>query len=344
LKRERAPMQANGRLPAGMPARVRVVEVGPRDGLQNESGKVDIATRVALIERLAAAGLSMIESGAFVSPKWVPQMADTAEVLARIRRTPGVRYPVLVPNRQGFDAALRAQQERGVPIEEIAVFSAASETFSQKNTHCTIDQGLARFAEVTRLALAEGWRVRGYVSVAFGCPYEGAVSIDRVHDVTRALLDMGCYEVSIGDTTGVATAGAIRRLYERLCASIPAQQLAGHFHDTWGQATANALAMLEFGVPTLDASVAGLGGCPYSPGATGNVASEDIVYLLHGLGIDTGIDLDALIDAGAFISAALGRPSASRVARARGAQREREQRDCGNSASRTRVDGGVAHV
>ncbi len=318
-------MPLSGRPPAGLPARVRVVEVGPRDGLQNEPGKIDTATRVALIERLAAAGLRMIESGAFVSPKWVPQMADTAEVLARVRRTPGVRYPVLVPNRQGFDAALQVQQQRGVPIEEIAVFSAASETFSQKNTHCTIAEGLARFAEVARLALEQGWRVRGYVSVAFGCPYEGAVAVDRVHTVTRALLDMGCYEVSIGDTTGVATAGAVRRVYERLCATIPPQQLAGHFHDTWGQATANALAMLEFGVPALDASVAGLGGCPYSPGATGNVATEDIVYLLHGLGIETGIDLDALIDAGAFIGDALGRPGASRVANARRAQRARER-------------------
>jgi len=307
-----------------LPPSVRVVEVGPRDGLQNESVPISIATRIGLIDRLGAAGLTMIESGAFVSPKWVPQMAGTAEVLAGIARRPGVVYPVLVPNMKGFEAAL-ALERSGVPVGEIAVFSAASETFSQNNTHCSIDDGLTRFAEVTRHALGAGWRVRGYVSVAFGCPYEGQVEASVVASVTRRLLELGCYEVSIGDTTGVATAGAVQRVFDPLCAKIPAGQLAGHFHDTWGQALANTLAMLEFGVSTVDTSVSGLGGCPYSPGATGNLATEDMVYMLHGLGIHTGIDLDRLVDAGSYISAVLGRPVGSRAARARLAQRERAE-------------------
>jgi hydroxymethylglutaryl-CoA lyase len=306
-----------------LPRSVRVVEVGPRDGLQNEPGAITIATRIALIDRLTAAGLSMIESGSFVSPKWVPQMAGTAEVLSGISRAPGVCYPVLVPNMKGFEAALAHQRVSCVPIGEIAVFSAASEAFSQKNTHCSIDEGLARFAEVTRNAQAVGWRVRGYVSVALGCPYEGEVPATRVLEVTRRLLDLGCYEVSIGDTTGIGTPGSVRRLFDLLTGSVPVAQLAGHFHDTWGQALANALAMLEYGVATVDASVAGLGGCPYSPGATGNVATEDMVWMLHGLGIDTGIDFDRLVDAGCFISDALGRPTGSRAARARLAQRAR---------------------
>jgi hydroxymethylglutaryl-CoA lyase len=316
-------------LPPGYPASVRIVEVGPRDGLQNEAGRITTATRVALIDRLSDTGLSMIESGAFVSPRWVPQMADTAEVLAGIARRPGVRYPVLVPNVQGLEAALALEQS-GVPVGEIAVFAAASETFSQKNTHCSIDEGLSRFELVTARALAAGWRVRGYVSVAFGCPYEGAVPPERVASITRRLLDLGCYEVSIGDTTGVATPGAIRTVFAHLRRSIPADRLAGHFHDTWGQALANTLAMLESGVAAVDASVAGLGGCPYSPGATGNVATEDMVYMLHGMGITTGVDLDRLVDAGSFISDALGRPSGSRAARAMIAQRERV-RASGNS-------------
>ncbi|MFO0520082.1 MAG: hydroxymethylglutaryl-CoA lyase [bacterium] len=310
-------------VPAGLPAAVRVVEVGPRDGLQNEPGSIPVATRVELIERLAAAGLSMVESGSFVSPKWVPQMAGTAEVLSGIARRPGVRYPVLVPNMKGFEAALAHQKASGRPVEEIAVFSAASETFSQKNTHCSIGEGLARFEAVARAALAQGWQVRGYVSVAFGCPYEGEVDGARVLAVVQRLLDMGCYEVSIGDTTGVGTAGAVHRLFDRLSRAVPPARLAGHFHDTWGQALANALAMFEHGVATVDASVAGLGGCPYSPGATGNVATEDMVWMLHGLGIGTGIDFDLLVDAGCFISAALGRPTGSRAARARLAQRAR---------------------
>lgn len=304
-----------------MPSSVRVVEVGPRDGLQNEAAAITAATRIALIDRLTAAGLASIESGSFVSPKWVPQMAGTAEVLAGIARAPGVSYPALVPNMHGLEAALAHEQASGIPIGEIAVFSAASETFSQKNTHCSVDEGLARFASVTRRGLDAGWRVRGYVSVAFGCPYEGLVDPGCVLEITRRLLDMGCYEVSIGDTTGIGTAGAVRQLFEQLLGSVPAAALAGHFHDTWGQALANALAMLEYGVATVDASVAGLGGCPYSPGATGNVATEDMVWMLQGLGIETGIDFDRLVDAGVFISEALGRPTAARAARARLAQR-----------------------
>lgn len=307
----------------GLPAAVRIVEVGPRDGLQNESGNIAVATRVALIDRLADAGLTLIESGAFVSPKWVPQMAGTAQVLACIDRRPGVCHPVLVPNMKGFEAALAHEQASGRPVEEIAVFAAASETFSMKNTHCSVDDGLRRCGEVARAAAAHGWRVRGYVSVAFGCPYEGDVDRGRVATVTEQLLDIGCYEVSIGDTTGVGTAGAVHRLFDRLLSGVPATRLAGHFHDTWGQALANTLAMLEHGVATVDASVAGLGGCPYSPGATGNVATEDMVWMLHGLGIHTGIDFDRLVDAGCFISDALGRPSGSRAARARLAQRQR---------------------
>ena len=310
-------------MPAGLPTAVRMVEVGPRDGLQNEPGSIPVATRVELIDRLAAAGLSMVESGAFVSPTWVPQMAGTSQVLSAIARRPGVRYPVLVPNMKGLEAALAHEQASGTPLEEIAVFSAASETFSLKNTRCTVEEGLDRFAEVARAALAQGWRVRGYVSVAFGCPYEGDVPAGRVLDVTRRLLDLGCYEVSIGDTTGIGTAGSVHRLFERLLAQVPAAQLAGHFHDTWGQGLANTLAMLEHGVATVDASVAGLGGCPYSPGATGNVATEDVVWMLHGMGIETGIDFDRLVDAGCFISDALGRQTASRAARARLSARER---------------------
>jgi hydroxymethylglutaryl-CoA lyase len=250
-------------------------------------------------------------------------MAGTAQVLAGIRPRPGVCHPVLVPNMKGFQAALAHEQASGRPVEEIAVFSAASETFSMRNTHCSIDEGLRRFDEVTQSALAHGWRVRGYVSVAFGCPYEGDVDPGRLTAVVHRLLDMGCYEVSIGDTTGVGTAGAVHRLFDHLLSGVPATRLAGHFHDTWGQALANALAMLEHGVATLDASVAGLGGCPYSPGATGNVATEDMVWMLHGLGIHTGIDFDRLVDAGCFISETLGRPTGSRAARARIAQRQR---------------------
>lgn len=305
-----------------VPPRVRVVEVGPRDGLQNEPGAIATSTRVELIERLAACGLPAVESGAFVSPRWVPRMADTAEVLQRLARRPGVDYPVLVPNLKGLEAAIELERSRRVPIGEVAVFIAATESFSMRNTHCTIAQGLERSAEVAREACAQGWRVRGYVSVALGCPYEGAVDPQAVVRVSEALLGMGCYEVSIGDTIGVATPGEVDRLFGQLCRRIEPGRLAGHFHDTWGQALANAVAMLDFGIATLDASVAGLGGCPYAPGATGNVATEDLVYLLHGMGAQTDVNLDALVDTGTWICEQLGRSNGSRVARAMLARRE----------------------
>jgi len=303
------------------PSRVRVVEVGPRDGLQNEPAAVPTATKVALIERLAACGLPVVESGAFVSPRWVPAMSDTAQVLGALSRRPGVAYPVLVPNLKGLETALALAREAAVPVGEVAVFAAATESFSMRNTHCTIAQSLARLGEVARAAHAQGWRVRGYVSVALGCPYEGEVDAAAVERVATELLAAGCYEVSIGDTIGVGTPGQVVRLFDRLCRGIAPGQLAGHFHDTWGQALANALAMLEFGVATIDASVAGLGGCPYAPGATGNLATEDLVYMLHGMGVSTGIDLEALVDTGLWISAQLGRSGASRVARALQARR-----------------------
>lgn len=304
-----------------LPPSVRVVEVGPRDGLQNEACAVSVATRVELIERLAACGLPAVESGAFVSPRWVPRMADTAQVLQRLRRRAGVDYPVLVPNLKGLEAAAELERSLDVPVGEVAVFTAATESFAMRNTHCTIAQSLERLGEVARAARGRGWRVRGYVSVALGCPYEGDVDPAAVVRVSAALLEMGCYEVSIGDTTGVGTPGQVSRLFERLCRDIEPGRLAGHFHDTWGQALANALAMLDFGVATLDASVAGLGGCPYAPGASGNVATEDLVYMLHGMGVRTGIDFEALVDTGAWIGERLGRPNGSRAARAAMARR-----------------------
>ena len=291
-----------------IPHHVKIVEVGARDGLQNEAEVVPTAVKVALIERLAAAGLTVIEAGAFVHPKRVPQMADTAEVLAGLARRPGVRYPVLVPNETGMTRALAAG------AEEVAVFAAASESFSQRNINCSIAESLARFAPVTAAASAHGVTVRGYVSCALGCPYEGEVAPGRVADVAERLAEMGCYEISLGDTIGVGTPGKARAMVEAVAARLPIDRLAVHFHDTYGQALANLHACLELGVATVDASVAGLGGCPYAPGATGNVASEDVLYLLDGLGIETGVDLAKLAAAGAFISAHLGRPPASKAA------------------------------
>ncbi len=291
-----------------LPKSVEIVEVGPRDGLQNEPKSLPAAVKIALIERLAEAGCRVIEAGAFVSPKWVPQMADTAEVLAGIARRPGVRYPVLVPNLQGLERALAAG------AGEIAVFAAASETFTQRNLNCSIAESLARFAPVCEAALAAGLRVRGYVSCVLGCPYEGAVPVARVVEVAAALDAMGCAEVSLGDTIGVGTPLKARAMLEAVAGTVPMARLAVHFHDTYGQALANILACLELGVATVDASVAGLGGCPYAKGASGNVASEDVVYLLDGLGIETGIDLGRLAAAGAYICAELGRPPASKVA------------------------------
>jgi len=300
----------------GIPRKVKLVEVGPRDGLQNEATPVPAAVKVELIHRLQDAGLKVIEATAFVSPKWVPQMADNAEVMAAIRRKPGVSYPVLVPNKKGLDAALAAK------AEEVVVFGAATETFSQKNTNCSIAEGLARFAEVSKVALAAGLKVRGDISVCLGCPYEGEVKPEAVVRIARAFDDMGCYEITIADTIGVGTAGATRAAFEAVMKHIPATRLAGHFHDTYGQAVTNVYAALECGVATFDASVAGLGGCPYAKGATGNVATEDVLYLLDGLGVETGVDIDKLIAAGEYICGVLGRPTHSKAARALAAKRK----------------------
>lgn len=300
-----------------LPARVRIVEVGPRDGLQNEQAMAPVDVRVALIELLADAGLTSIEAGSFVSAKSVPQMARTEEVLARLRSRANVRLSVLVPNLRGLEAALAAG------AREIAVFAAASETVSQKNINCSIAESLDRFALVVAEALRRGVASRGYVSCALGCPYEGAIDPKRVTAVARALHEMGCYEVSLGDTIGVGTPLRARRLLEATARDVPLERLAVHFHDTYGQALANIFACLEAGVAVVDSSVAGLGGCPYAPGATGNVATEDLVYMLDGLGVETGVDLDALLQAGAYISKQLDRPATSRVARAAAAKRRK---------------------
>ncbi len=291
-----------------MSERVTLVEVGPRDGLQNEAQVLPTATKVALIERLAEAGLPVVEAGAFVSPRWVPQMADSGEVLRAIRRRPGVRYPALVPNLQGYAAA------RAAGVEEIAVFGAASESFTRQNINCSIAESLERFRPVCAQARAEGVRIRGYISCVLGCPYEGEVPLARVVEVAEALAGLGAAEISLGDTIGVGTAAQARTMLAAVAGSIPLPRLAVHFHDTYGQALANILACLEEGVRVVDSSVAGLGGCPYAKGASGNVASEDVVYLLRGLGLETGIDLDRLVEAGLFISQALGRPPASKAA------------------------------
>jgi isopropylmalate/homocitrate/citramalate synthase len=293
-----------------LPPRVRLVEVGPRDGLQNEQTVVPVDVKVALIDRLTDAGFQAIEASAFVSPKWVPQMADAADVMARIRRRDGVRYPVLTPNLRGFEAALAAG------ADEVAVFVAASEAFSRRNINCTIAESLERAKPIFAAAAAHGVRVRGYISCVLGCPYEGDVDPHKVADVAGALHALGAYEVSLGDTIGVGTAGRTQALFATVAAQVPVTALAGHFHDTYGQALTNVYAALELGVATYDCSVAGLGGCPYAQGATGNVASEDVLYLLNGLGIETGVDMRNLRIAGEFISAFLGRPPASRVARA----------------------------
>lgn len=292
------------------PRKVKLVEVGPRDGLQNESQPVSASAKIELIDRLTDAGLPVIEATAFVSPKWVPQMADNAEVMAGIRRRAGVAYPVLVPNRKGLDAAIAAG------ADEVVVFGAATESFSKRNTNCSISDGLERFAEVCRLAIARGLKVRGDISVCLGCPYEGEVSPDAVVRVARELDAMGCYEITICDTIGTGTAGSTRRVIEAVAKHVAIDRLAGHFHDTYGQAVANVYAALECGVATFDSSVAGLGGCPYAKGATGNVATEDVLYMLNGVGIETGVDLDKLVSAGAYICGVLGRPTSSRVAKA----------------------------
>ena len=296
---------------------VKIVEVGPRDGLQNEPREVPTAVKLELIERLADAGLLSVEATAFVSPKWVPQMADHTEVLERIRRKPGVSYPVLTPNLKGFEAA------RAAGATEVAIFGAASESFSRKNINCSIAESLERFRPVADAAKTSNIKVRGYVSCVLGCPYEGEVAPQRVADVAGALYEMGCYEVSLGDTIGVGTPGKTRAMLEACARRVPLDRLAGHYHDTYGQALANIYASLETGVRTFDASVAGLGGCPYAAGASGNVATEDAVYMLHGLDIHTGIDLDQLVDTGQWICGLLGREPASKVSRAVAAKRKK---------------------
>ncbi|MBB4815844.1 hydroxymethylglutaryl-CoA lyase [Pseudomonas rhodesiae] len=296
-----------------LPSHVRLVEVGPRDGLQNEANPISVAEKVQLVDALSAAGLSYIEVGSFVSPKWVPQMAGSAEVFAQIQRKPGVTYGALAPNLRGFEDALAAG------VKEVAVFAAASEAFSQRNINCSISESLERFAPIMAAAQQHGVSVRGYVSCVLGCPYEGEIAAEQVAVVARELYAMGCYEVSLGDTIGTGTAGATRRLFEVVGAQVPRDKLAGHFHDTYGQAIANVYAGLLEGIQVFDSSIAGLGGCPYAKGASGNVATEDVLYLLNGLGIHTGVDLDALILAGRQISQVLGRPSGSRVAKARNA-------------------------
>ncbi|WP_192552017.1 hydroxymethylglutaryl-CoA lyase [Pseudomonas sp. IzPS59] len=297
-----------------LPSQVRLIEVGPRDGLQNEAQPISVADKVQLVDALSAAGLGYIEVGSFVSPKWVPQMAGSADVFAQIQRKPGVTYGALAPNLRGFEDALAAG------VKEVAVFAAASEAFSQRNINCSISESLARFAPIMESAKQHGVTVRGYVSCVLGCPYEGEVAPEQVAMVARELYAMGCYEVSLGDTIGTGTAGATRRLFEVVSKQVPREKLAGHFHDTYGQAMANIYASLLEGIAVFDSSIAGLGGCPYAKGASGNVATEDVVYLLNGLGIETGIDLDALIAAGQQISAVLGRATGSRVAKARSAQ------------------------
>jgi hydroxymethylglutaryl-CoA lyase len=293
-----------------LPARVKIVEVGPRDGLQNEAQVVPTEIKIELIERLAGAGLRVIEATSFVSPKWVPQMGDNSAVLLGINRHPATVYPVLTPNLQGFDAAIEAG------ATEVAIFGAASESFSQKNINCSIAESLKRFEPVVSAASALEVPVRGYVSCVVGCPYEGAIDPAKAAEVAKTLFDMGCYEVSLGDTIGVGNPASIQRLIEACTKLLPIEMLAGHYHDTYGMAIANIYASLQMGMAVFDSSIAGLGGCPYAKGASGNVATEDVVYLLHGLGIETGIDLAKLAPVGDWISSAISRPNGAKAGRA----------------------------
>ena len=295
------------------PTQVRLVEMSPRDGLQNEPGPViDTAIKTGLIDRLADCGLNHIESASFVSPKWVPQMGDAADVMAGIKRKAGVRYSVLTPNLRGFENALAAG------VDEVAVFGAASESFSQKNINCSIAESLERFLPVMEAAKQHHIPVRGYVSTVLGCPYEGDIAPDQVAKVAKALAELGCYEISLGDTIGVGTPLKAKRMLEAVAAAVPIEKLAAHFHDTYGQALANLYAVLEEGISVIDASVAGLGGCPYAKGASGNVATEDVLYLLNGLGIKTGVDLNKLVTTGEWISEQLKRHNGSKVGQALG--------------------------
>ena len=293
-----------------LPQKVRIVEVGPRDGLQNEKLAIPTSTKIQLIENLVDAGLTYIEAGSFVNPKWVPQMADSGEVFTGISRKPGVTYAALTPNLQGYERAI------AVNANEVAIFAAASEAFSQKNINCSINESIQRFQTLIDAAKTQQIPVRGYISCVAGCPYSGAVDVHTVASIAKELLAMGCYEISLGDTIGVGTAGQIKHLIETLARDIPIEKIAAHMHDTYGQALANIYAALEMGVSIIDSSVAGLGGCPYAAGATGNVATEDVVYLLNGLSIEHGVNLEKLIHAGNTISTALNKSSNSRVAKA----------------------------
>ncbi len=294
-----------------LPNHVTLYEVGPRDGLQAEAQIVSAEDKIALIDKLSVCGLKYIEAASFVSPKWVPQMADAPAVMAGIARAPGVDYPVLTPNLQGYEGA------RDAGATTVAIFGAASESFSQKNINCSIAESLARFGFVMDSARRDGLKVRGYVSTVIACPYEGAIQPQAVVDVAQKMLDMGCYEISLGDTIGVGTPGHVKRLLDAVLKAIPADRLAVHFHDTYGQALANILTSLDYGIATVDASVGGLGGCPYAPGASGNVATEDVAYMLNGMGIETGVDLNGLVDTAWSISGVLGRQPRSKVALAK---------------------------
>ena len=294
-----------------LPDKVKIVEVGPRDGLQNEITSITTEVKVELIERLANAGVKFIEAAAFVSPRWVPKMADSGEVMNRVNRQTNVVYSALTPNLKGFYAALEAK------ADEVAIFAAASETFSERNINCSIDESLQRFNQVTEAAKRAGLPVRGYISCVLGCPYEGPISVDAVVSVARSLEQIGCHEISLGDTIGTGTPAEAQSLIKGVSKVIPIERIAVHFHDTYGQALANILASMEIGVSVIDSSISGLGGCPYAKGASGNVASEDVLYMLHGLGIQTGIDLNVMIETASFISKTLGRLSDSKVTRAK---------------------------
>ncbi|HJV83844.1 MAG TPA: hydroxymethylglutaryl-CoA lyase [Noviherbaspirillum sp.] len=298
-----------------LPSKVKIVEVGPRDGLQNEKETISADVKVELVDRLTDAGFVNIEAASFVSPKWVPQMATSAEVMARIKRKPGVVYSVLTPNMKGFDAALAAK------ADEVVIFGAASEAFSQKNINCSIAESIERFREVAEAAKQNKVRLRGSISCAFGCPYQGEVSLESVADVVRRLRDLGCDEIDIADTIGVGTPRKVQAVMERAAKEFPIERLSGHFHDTYGQALANIYASMEVGIAIFHSSVAGLGGCPYAKGATGNVSTEDVLYMMNGLGVDTGINLDKVVNAGQFISQHLGRKAVSRAGNAIAAKR-----------------------
>ncbi len=301
--------------PASLPKKVKIVEVGPRDGLQNEKEALSAEVKIELVNRLARAGFRNVEAASFVSPKWVPQMATSAQVMAGIERLPGTIYSALTPNMQGFEAALAAR------ADEVVIFGSASEAFSQKNINCSIAESIARFEPVAKAAKANNLRLRGSISTAFGCPYQGEVPLSAVADVVRRMRDLGCDEIDIADTIGVSTARKTQAVMLAASQEFPLERLSGHFHDTYGQALANIYAAMEVGVAIFHSSVSGLGGCPYAKGATGNVATEDVIYLMNGLGIETGIDLDQVVDAGQFISQQLGRKGASRAGNAIAAKR-----------------------